>query len=217
MRLGRLALTAFLTGFSGAAMPGPVLAATIWYAAGPLGFAAGPLIVLGHFVVELTLVLALAAGLARRLARPEAPLLRAVGLVGGLMLLLMAWDMLRHLPGLSLAGVASSPQTLGPVPAGMLLSLSNPYFWLWWATIGLGLFGRAVAEGGRAGLAAFYSGHILSDLAWYSLVAGLLATTRHLLSDGLYRGLIGACALLLVVCGLRFVALSARRPRVAPA
>jgi len=215
MKLPGIALTAFLTGFSGAAMPGPVLAAAIWFGAGRLGFWAGPLIVLGHFLVEVTLVALLAAGLARRLSRPDAPLVRIIGVVGGVMLLVMASDMLRGLPHLSLAAATSQPQRYGPVPAGALLSLANPYFWLWWATIGLGLFGRAVADAGRSGLVAFYSGHILSDLAWYSLVTLLLATTRHLLTDGVYHGLLGTCAALLIVFGLRFVFHGVRRVRPA--
>jgi len=201
-----------VTGLSGAAMPGPVLAAAIWFAAGR-GFWSGPAIVAGHFLLEVTVVVALAAGLARYLTRPDALLVRVIGVVGGVMLLAMAADMLRGLPTLSLAAVQGQRSAYGPVTAGCLLSAANPYFWLWWATIGLGLFGRALAEEGRAGLAAFYSGHILADLAWYSLVSGLVSGGRALLSDGVYRGLIGACALLLLVFGTRFVLLGGRRPQ----
>lgn len=212
MRLSQIASSAFVTGFSGAAMPGPVLAAAIFFAAGPWGALAGPAIMLGHFVLEVSVVIALAAGLARWLSKPGSPLVRIIGLVGGLTLLLMAWDMFRGLPHLSLQAVTQQPQTAGPVLAGMLLSASNPYFWIWWATIGLGLFGPAMAQRGRRGAIAFYLGHFSADLVWYTLVTTLVATGRALLSDGVFRGLIGICALMLVVYGVRFVAFGLRRP-----
>ncbi|MBI2300298.1 MAG: LysE family transporter [Armatimonadetes bacterium] len=211
MRLGRIFAQAFVTGFSGAAMPGPVLAACIALTVA-LGFAAGPLVVFGHFVLEVAVVLLIAAGLHRHLTRPDSPLVRGIGLVGGGMLLYMAWGMFHDLPALSLAGVKARPVAHGPVAAGLLLSAANPYFWLWWATIGLGLLTESLSRRGRAGLAAFYTGHILSDLAWYSFVAALIAGGRGLLTDGLYRGLIGACALMLVFFGARFVWLSLHPP-----
>lgn len=209
MRLAGIGFQAFITGFSGAAMPGPVLAAAIVLAVSQ-GFWAGPLLVFGHFLLEIALVLAIAAGLHRFLSRPDAPLVRGIGLVGGAVLLVMAWSMFRDLPQLSLTGVAATPVPYGPVAAGFLFSAANPYFWIWWATIGLGLLTEALARRGRAGLAAFYSGHILADLAWYSLVTLLLDTGRSLIGDGTYRLLIGCCAMMLVVFGARFVVLGAR-------
>lgn len=216
MRLSQIASAAFITGFSGAAMPGPVLAAAIFFAAGPWGVLAGPAIILGHFLIEVTVVIALAAGLAQLLSRPGSPLVRIIGLVGGFTLLLMAWDMFRGLPQLSLQAVAERPQTAGPIVAGILLSASNPYFWIWWATIGLGLFGPALAKRGRPGVVAFYVGHISADLVWYTLVTALIATGRSLLSDGVFRGLIACCAALLVVYGVRFVAMGLRATEPAP-
>lgn len=204
MKLSRIALQAFITGFSGAAMPGPVLAAVIVLTIAT-GFSAGPLVVFGHFLLEVVLVLAIAAGLHRYLSRPDAPLVRAIGLVGGAVLLLMAYDMLRSLPQLSLAAVATEQLPYGPITAGFVLSAANPYFWIWWATIGLGLLTESLAQRSRPGLAAFYLGHILADLAWYSLVSGLISGGRSLLGDGTYRALLAVCAAMLVVFGVRFV------------
>lgn len=213
MRLGRIALEAFLTGFSGAAMPGPVLAAAIALTIDTGSAAVGPLITLGHGAIELLLVLAVGAGLARALSDPRSRLVRTVACLGGVVLLLMAFDMGRSLPRLSLSDTAVVPVAHGPVVAGFVLSAANPYFWIWWATIGLGLMSTAMAHRGRAGMAAFYAGHISSDLAWYSLVSLLLATGRALLTDGAYRTLIGACAVMLLYFGAKFIRLGAAPPR----
>lgn len=211
MRLSRIAFEAYLTGFSGAAMPGPVLAATIALAVAQ-GFAAGPLVVLGHGLIELALVLAVGGGLAKILSDPRSAAVRTIALVGGAVLLLMAASMVWGLPTLSLADAAGRPVAYGPVAAGLMLSAANPYFWIWWATIGLGQMGTSVSRRGRPGAAAFYAGHITSDLTWYSLVAFLVASGRGLLSDGVYRTLIGVCAATLVYFGARFVRFGLRPP-----
>ncbi|MCC7492789.1 MAG: LysE family transporter [Fimbriimonadaceae bacterium] len=211
MRLSRILVEAFVTGFSGAAMPGPVLVATLSLAAAR-GWSAGPQVVVGHFLLEVSLVIAVAGGLAKFLSRPDAPVVRLIGLVGGLMLWLMAADMLRHLGDLSLHRLDPAQGQLGPVAAGFWLSAANPYFWLWWATIGLGLLTSAMTQRGRAGAVAFYTGHISSDLAWYSLVAALMAFGGRLLRDSVYRALLGGCAAALLFFGARFV-LSSCRPR----
>jgi threonine/homoserine/homoserine lactone efflux protein len=56
-------LTSFMIAFSGALMPGPFLTATISESS-KRGFYAGPLMILGHGILELALVVALIMGLA---------------------------------------------------------------------------------------------------------------------------------------------------------
>ena len=72
---------------------------------------------------------------------------------------------------------------------------------LWWVTIGLGYILQSRKEG-LWGVVAFFVGHILADLVWYTSVSTAVATGRHLLTDRIYRGLIGACAGFLVVFAL---------------
>ena len=64
------------------------------------------------------------------------------------------------------------------VLAGILLSLANPYWFIWWATIGIGYILFSF-QYGIAGIIAFYSGHILADLAWYSMISFGIAKGRH--------------------------------------
>ncbi len=54
--------------------------------------------------------------------------------------------------------------------SGAMVSLANPYWIIWWATIGMGYLMSAI-KSGIAGVGAFFIGHILADLAWYSLVS----------------------------------------------
>jgi threonine/homoserine/homoserine lactone efflux protein len=90
-----------------------------------------------------------------------------------------------------------------PIVAGIVVSLSNPYWTIWWATIGLGYIALS-RRLGFMGLASFFSGHILSDLIWYSIVALALTLGRSLITDRIYRGLVGLCGVFLVAFGLYF-------------
>lgn len=196
-------LGSFVIGFSGAMMPGPMLTVTIREAA-RTGFWAGPLVVLGHGLLELSLVAGLVGGLGAVVSRPT--FLGAVGLLGGAVLLWMAASMLWGLRTLSLSLEAGQERRRrgGPVLAGVVTSLSNPYWTLWWATVGLSYVTLTAGTGWR-GPAVFFAGHILSDLVWYSLVAAVLHLGRRLLTDRVYRALVGACAVFLLYFGGLFV------------
>ena len=71
------------------------------------------------------------------------------------------------------------------------------------ATIGLGYIALSLRLG-LIGLGSFYVGHILSDLLWYSSVSVTMALGRRLITDRVYRGMVTACAVLLVGFGLYF-------------
>ncbi len=82
--------------------------------------------------------------------------------------------------------------------SGILMSVANPYWIIWWATIGLGYILYSWRFG-FWGIAFFFVGHILADLVWYSLIAVAVAGGRHFLTNRLYRGLIAVCAVFLIV------------------
>lgn len=210
MTLWGLGLGSFVIGFSGAVMPGPVLAVTITHTVNR-GVWAGPLIVLGHGCIEVALLMALLAGLGPILTRDVVSGL--IGATGGLIMLYMGADMLRGLPRLSLdltsQGGAASRR--GPVADGLLLSAVNPYFIIWWATVGLSLLVVANSpQWGWWGVAVFYAGHISADLAWYGLVSLAVAKGRRWLSDKIYRIIVGCCAAMLLGFAVYFGVYAAR-------
>ncbi len=217
--------TALVVGFSGAMMPGPLLTVTIGESV-RRGFMAGPLIVLGHAILEIVLVVLLVLGLAQWLASGQVH--TVIALVGGAFLVYMGWTMTRDAwqgrvsLDLDAQGSAGPPASksadaavrdpanakaagpgMHPVVAGILVSLSNPYFTFWWATVGLGFIITSIAFG-TAGLVAFIIGHLLSDLIWYSLVSGAVAGGRRFMSQQVYRGVIAVCGVFLVGLGAYF-------------
>lgn len=206
--MGELALifvSSLTIAYSGALMPGPMLSVVVTESPRQ-GAKAGPLVVLGHAILELALLALLVVGLGPVLERPTVQAVLAV--VGGIMLLLTAALMLlavvRGRVTLELASSTGASRHARTVLAGVVSSLSNPYWIIWWATIGLSLVTKAYAFG-LAGLAAFYIGHILGDLSWYTAVSGVVAAGRRWITLRVYRGMIIAAACFLVALAAWFL------------
>ncbi len=197
MVLAGIATTSFIVALSGALMPGPLLTVTVGEAA-RRGFWAGPMIIVGHGLLELALVALLLVGLGAFLNRPL--ILGTVGVMGAGLLGWMGVMLLKASRHSRLEFDAQANSGLHPVWAGILMSAANPYWLIWWLTSGLG-YVMFSSKYGVMGVALFFLGHILADFAWYSLVAGAVAQGRRFLTDHLYRGFLAVCGLFLFVFG----------------
>lgn len=190
----------FTLALSGALMPGPLFTITISESARH-GFKAGPLLMTGHALLELLLVVAVVEGLGAYLKL--APVMGTIALLGGSLLIYFGIDMVRTAGRLSLS---SGPREAGPnlarnpILIGALASLSNPYWTLWWATIGLGYL-AAVMQLGALGIITFFIGHIAADFAWYCLLSFGISRGKGFLKDWGYRSLIRVCGIFLFFFG----------------
>jgi len=193
--LATIFFTSFVIALSGAMMPGPLLTATISESARH-GARAGPLLILGHGILELLLVTALLLGLAP-LLQWDSVFIVVAG-AGSVFLLWMALTMFRSLPRLKVEWEAAPSARNHLVVNGMLMSLANPYWTIWWASIGLGyiLYSR---QFGYPGVFFFFLGHIAADLSWYATVSLVVDRGRRFFTDRFYRSVIGACAAFLVL------------------
>jgi threonine/homoserine/homoserine lactone efflux protein len=200
LTLCKIFAASFVLGLSGALMPGPLLTVTIGEAARK-GFIAGPLLVLGHALLELALVICFFFGFGAYLAKPG--IFATVAIIGSFLLLWMAFGMLRGWRELTIEFTGNSPACKYPVLYGSLVSISNPYFLLWWATVGIGYIAVA-QQSGWWGVAFFYVGHILSDFFWYSLVALGVTMGRRFISNGIYQGIVVVCAVFLIMFACYF-------------
>lgn len=192
--------TSFFVALSGALMPGPLLTITVSESS-RRGFMTGPLLIAGHGILELALVISLLLGLAPFLQRQEVFVISAIG--GSAVLFWMAFGMFRSLPSLTLKGDIQTSSNKNLLVTGALLSLANPYWTIWWVSIGLGYILHSL-HFGKWGVFSFFSGHIMADLLWYSAISTALGKGKSLLSDRIYRFLIGACAIFLVIFACLF-------------
>jgi threonine/homoserine/homoserine lactone efflux protein len=195
-------LVSFIVALSGALIPGPLLTATI-VESSRHGFRAGPLLVAGHAILESALVGALFLGLAPFLT--DKLVIGVISLAGAAILLWLSFSMFRSLPTLA---IGVRPQRQAPrsrlVTSGILISIANPYWSIWWATIGLAWILQA-RQWGAAGVVVFFIGHITADLGWYSLVSFSIGRGRAFFTDKIYRVVAGFCAVFLMVFALIFI------------
>ncbi|KAF0207813.1 MAG: LysE family transporter [Actinomycetota bacterium] len=200
-----LGAAAFLVGLSGAMAPGPYLTVTITRTLRQ-GRLSAFLMLVGHAALEGALLIGFAFGLQRFLTKPTVAAVLAV--LGGIVLLWMGFGLFRGAYTGSIrletdADAGAALPRFGPVLHGAVMSLSSPYWTLWWATIGVKLAADGLAIG-PIGVAAFFIGHQLADLVWYSAVIGAVSAGKRVLSDRVYRIVIGACAIFLLYLGARF-------------
>jgi threonine/homoserine/homoserine lactone efflux protein len=188
---------------SGVLAPGPLFLANLLYGT-RLDKWSGIKVAAGHSVVELPLIMILAAGL----FTSDAAIKYAgiIGLVGGIAILAFA--------GLQIASIIKKKRAYdaphmvgsrGPFVVGLALSALNPFFLLWWFTVGLKLIADSAAFGAIVGMAILFTLHIWMDYAWLAGTAYLASRGAFLLKSKYYCLLLLGLAAVLMYYGTSFV------------
>ena len=115
----------------------------------------------------------------------------------------MGADMLRSLKRSAVTPGAAN-KTDKPLVAGILLSMGNAYFLIWWATVGATLISKAVAFG-IAGLLAFAVVHWLCDVVWLYVLSAVSFKGGNLLGVRFQQVVFGVCGVFLIVFGIKFI------------
>lgn len=193
--------SSFLVGLSGALVPGPMLTVTISNSLhkGPM---AGPMVVSGHIIAEVAILMLLLLGLGWLIGSATANLL--IGTVGGLVLVYMGYRISQSSPP-HFQGKVKAPDKYGSVLGGILSSISNPYFFIWWVTIGWAFVLKGLEFAGLAGILGFMAGHWAADLGFYSLVSFFTSKGSDILTQKYYRALMYGCGIFMICLGIYFV------------
>ncbi len=193
-----LATGSFVIALSGALMPGPLLTITIGESV-KRGAKAGPLLIVGHSILEGALVILLLSGLSSLIVKTGFKIFSFFS--GGAILLIMGYSMVRESSTIDMEQVRGSGEKRGNIILlGILGSISNPYWIIWWATIGLGYLVASIKLG-VPGVVCFFIGHILADFAWYTVVSSAIARGKKVFSAKVYRRVICACGIFLIGFG----------------
>jgi threonine/homoserine/homoserine lactone efflux protein len=219
----------FLVALTGAMSPGPLLTYTIIRTLNQRhrGYLIGASIIAGHAVIEAAIVVLLLAGLAPLLRNPA--VVMVIGIAGGVCLSLMGVFILRDVilgrakidnPANRTSGEMAYNESddgktespsgetgknfiKSPVLGGMIVSMSNPYWWIWWATVGFAfLLQYNVSIRTPLRLGAFFLGHEAGDLAWYFTVSLAVHLGKRWLTEKIYRILLGICGIAIIGFGI---------------
>jgi len=207
----------FLVALTGAMSPGPLLTYTIIKSAqtNKRGYLMGLWIITGHAILEMGIIILLLFGFSFVLK--NIAVVRIIGVSGGLILILFGASIIRDIFNGNISAnflnsrdePSKDPELTenkgieNPVIGGIMVSMSNPYWWVWWATIGFAFmiqFDISFKKWPK--LLAFFLGHEAGDLIWYLLVSTLAFFGLRHMNRKAYYGILMFCALFMVLFGI---------------
>ena len=198
--LGLFLLSAAGISLTGVMLPGPMTAATI--AKGYSDKHAGAWIAAGHAVIEVPLIAVIYAvvyfGFEHFIDSPQVE--RGIYIAGGLMLLYLGFRMFR--------ATSEATDKVGGLPSsslltGIVITGTNPAFYIWWATAGAVLITGA-AKFGLVGVILFTIVHLPCDLAWSEFLSVSTYESRRWWTKKVRRIVFSVCALILAGFGVWF-------------
>lgn len=184
--------------FTGVMFPGPVFAATV--EKGYRDKMAGVKIALGHGLVEFPLMALIVLGLGSVFENNAVKL--GIGVIGGALLIMLGYSMVKSRKKMD--SEKTEPIPYGAVAAGALTTSMNPYFLLWWATVGAVLIFTA-QEFGAMIIVVFAVVHWSCDLAWYTFTSVAVFKTKHLWTPFVHEVVFGVCGVLMALFGIYFI------------
>lgn len=206
----------FLVALTGAMAPGPLLTYTIIRSLGSRrGYLMGAWVIAGHAILEMGIILCLLLGFS--FVFKNIVVIRVIGVVGGVILVFFGIALARDVVAGKIStgfmdSSGSRPADVGgngskgfenPVVGGIAVSMSNPYWWIWWATIGLAFMVQCdISFRHWPRLLAFFLGHEAGDLIWYLIVSTLAFFGMRRLKKTAYYGILIACAIFMVLFGV---------------
>ena len=211
----------FAVALTGAMAPGPLLTYTIVKSARTRkrGYLVGVWVITGHALIEMAIIflLLLLAGFSTFMQKDITA--KTIGVAGGVVLVLFGLSIFRDLYRERIPDEFDNDETpvpeqtdirprvqrmlSNPVAGGALVSMSNPYWWIWWATIGFAFMMQFnVSLNNFSGLFAFFIGHEAGDLAWYFFISTLSYWGVRRLNRRIYYGILGCCAFFMAGFGI---------------
>ena len=184
---------------SGVMSPGPLFTANVIYGIKE-GRLAGLKMAMGHTIVEFPLIILLGVGILSLDTFPEYRIfVTVIGAIG------LFW-----FAGLQIKSIfkkdfhLQSQKTKNSFYAGILLSALNPFFIIWWLTIGFKLITDSIEIWGFFGIIILFALHIWMDYVWLFGIAVLASKAKNLISNKNYKILIISLSILLIYFGIEF-------------
>jgi len=144
------------------------------------GYKAGTSVVFGHVVAETSMVVLLGLGLSQIIGL-KAPFI-AICIIGGAFLVILGINLIKSGQEGAFQRTVEKPAIArGPIYGGIIASVSNPFFFMWWFTVGAAFVFEGFRLAGLVGLAAFLIGHWTSDFSWCDSFLAVPTEERPLL------------------------------------
>ena len=185
---------------SGVMAPGPLFAANISHGLRG-GVKSGIKMAIGHTIVEFPLVILLGIGVFSLEIFPEFRIV--ISIFGAITLFVFAIMQIRTTLQKKEDTVAKPKQ--GPLVTGIALSALNPFFIVWWLTIGFKLISDAMLIWAFSGILIVFVLHIWMDFAWLGGTSFLASKSSQIISNRNYKVLMIGLSVVLIYFGITFL------------
>jgi threonine/homoserine/homoserine lactone efflux protein len=185
---------------SGVMAPGPLFAANISYGLRD-GVKSGIKMAIGHTIVEFPLVILLGIGVFSLEIFPEFRIL--ISIFGAITLFAFAFMQIKTVLQKKEDTISNPKQ--GPLVTGIALSALNPFFIIWWLTIGFKLISDAMLIWAFTGILIVFVMHIWMDFVWLGGISFLASKSSQIISNRNYKVLMIVLSLMLVYFGITFL------------
>lgn len=194
------ALLVIVISSSGVMAPGPLFTANISYGLRE-GAKSGVKMATGHAIVELPLVILLGIGVFSLENFPEFRTI--ISILGAITLFVFAALQIRTVLKEKELSITNPKQ--GALITGVLLSGLNPFFIIWWLTIGFKLISDAMMIWAFSGMLIMFGLHIWMDFVWLGGVSFLASKSLKILSNKNYKILMIGLSGMLIYFGITFL------------
>ena len=208
----------FLVGFSGAVVPGAMLLIVITETV-QKGWKSGELIIVGHSILEIGIIASLIFGLGILFTNPTFQILSPI--IGGIVLILFGARTIQTKDQIvnfkQTDELIESTQTNSKInykkgiTMGIITSIANPYFLIWWLSIGWVYMNNLLPYLPFEGINILTSAtlififHIAADIVWYNIVIIGINKGMKFVNNNFYKKIIIVSSLFLLFLGLRFI------------
>ena len=198
----------FLFALTGALSPGPLLTFTIYKSLKQKrGYLAAIYILLGHATTELTLIIILLAGAS--FFFQNIIFLTLVGFIGGTFLVIFGIFSVRGALKTDFKADLTLTENIvkgykgNSYLGGILVSLSNPYWWFWWAATGFSWMLRFnITLLMPMEMLLFFLGHELGDVVWYLPISIFVYYGGKSLNPKIYKYVLIVSGVFMIVFGI---------------
>lgn len=171
MTLVEMGLQIILVSVSGVFSPGPLLFANLALSKYG-GFWSGIKIAVGHTIIELPVIILLSLPFAVSPINLTFSTTKIITLIAGAFLIV--FGILYVVRSIRTRGSPNSAintsRIENPYLAGIMFTSLNPFFIVWWTTVGVKLISDSISQLGHpAGIAFLFFAHIWMDYAWLGL------------------------------------------------
>jgi len=196
-------ITVIFVTASGALAPGPLFFATISHGSRS-GARTGLVFSLAHMIVEFSLIILFAIGLLTVTNEPFVK--QVIGLIGGIALILFGGFQLNNaINHQQRDRNLQHPRTSRLFLIGLVFTGLNPYFIIWWLTVGAQLILISLEFASFYGVIFMYVCHVWMDFIWLISIAHLSKKGQNIMGIKWYLPLLGFFGIILIYFGIRFI------------